>query len=96
MRGSLYPWQGGLSAVLAPRLSLSVSRVWEPLGDLGASFLVIPPGVDTLSLLIFELLHSGREFKVAGICLALALLLAAVAGVAIWLVGRWGRGTAAE
>jgi ABC-type spermidine/putrescine transport system permease subunit II len=66
------------------------------LGDLGASFLVVPPGVETLSATIFGKLHAGQEFEVAGICLALLLLFAAVAGVAVWLAGRWSRGTPGE
>ena len=62
------------------------------LGELGASILVVPPGVTTLSIKIFSLLHGGvSEFEVAGICLALVVLFAAAA-VAVALLARiWGR-----
>jgi len=84
------------SVALRCRLS-AVALAWivalaVALGDLGASFLVVPPGVEILSMLIREKVHSGQEFEVAGICLALVLLFAAVAGLAAWLAGRWGRG----
>jgi ABC-type Fe3+ transport system permease subunit len=88
------------SIALRCRLS-AVALAWVvalavALGDLGASFPVVPAGVEMLSILIREKLHSGQEFEMAGICLALVLLFAAVAGTAVWLVGRWGRTTAAE
>ena len=51
-------------------------------GDLAASVLVVPPGVTTLSIRIFGLLHYGVEDQVAGICLALVAVFAAVAVLA--------------
>jgi len=56
------------------------------LGDLAASILVVPPGVTTLSIQVFGLLHYGVEDQAAGICLALILLFAAVACAVAWLV----------
>lgn len=62
------------------------------LGELGASILVVPPGVTTLSIKIFSLLHGGvSEFEVAGICLSLVALFAAAAAAVAWLARRWGR-----
>lgn len=61
------------------------------LGDLAVSILVAPPGVRTLSMHIFDLLHSSVEDQVAGICLAMIVLFAAAAAVAAWLVSRLGR-----
>ena len=55
------------------------------LGDLAASILVVPPGVVTLSIHIFGLLHYGVEDQVAGICLALIGLFAIVAAAA-WAI----------
>jgi iron(III) transport system permease protein len=52
------------------------------LGDLAASILVVPPGVTTLSIHIFGLLHYGVEDQVAGICLALIAMFAFVAAAA--------------
>jgi iron(III) transport system permease protein len=60
------------------------------LGDLAASVLVMPPGVRTLSIHIFNLLHYGVEDRVAGMCLALVALFAAVAAGIARLVSRWG------
>jgi len=55
------------------------------LGELGASILVVPPGVTTLSIRIFDWLHSGAEDDVAGIALALVAMLAVGAVIACWL-----------
>jgi len=52
------------------------------LGDLAASILVVPPGVTTLAIHIFGLLHYGVEDQVAGICLALIGVFAVVAAAA--------------
>ena len=59
------------------------------LGDLAASILVVPPGVTTLSIRIFGLLHYGVEDQVAGICLALVAIFAAIAAAGTWLARRW-------
>jgi iron(III) transport system permease protein len=60
-------------------------------GDLAASILVIPPGVTTLSVRIFSLLHYGVEDRVAGICLALVMIFAGTVVLAAWLAERWRR-----
>lgn len=76
------------------------SRVWAlalawlvalavALGDLAAAVLVVPPGVTTLSIRIFGLLHYGVEDRVAGICLAQVAMFAAVAVGVIWLAATW-------
>jgi iron(III) transport system permease protein len=88
------------SIALPCRLS-AVALAWVvalavALGDLGASILVVPPGVTTVSIRVFGLLHAGQEPEVAGICLALIGLLAAVALVAASLLGRWCHPGAAE
>ena len=57
------------------------------LGDLAASILVVPPGVQTLSIRIFELLHYGVEDQVAGIALALVALFVALAAAVTRLTG---------
>ena len=55
------------------------------MGDLGASVLTVPPGVMTLQIQIFTLLHYGVEDVVAGISLAFAAGFA----VTTLLVVRW-------
>lgn len=56
------------------------------LGDLAASILVAPPGLTTLSIRIFGLLHYGVEDQVAGISLTLFALFQLLAA-AVLLVG---------
>ncbi len=58
------------------------------LGDLAASALVVPPGVETLAIHIFNLVHYGVEDQVAGICLALLIVFGAVAAAVAWLARR--------
>ena len=67
------------TVVLAWLVALAVA-----LGDLAASILVVPPGLTTLSIHIFGLLHYGVEDQAAGICLAVIGLFAAVAAAACW------------
>jgi len=57
-------------------------------GDLAATLLVAPPGVSTLSVRIFGLLHYGAEDRVSALCLALALTLGALAILA-WQLSLW-------
>ncbi len=55
-------------------------------GELAASILVVPPGVITLPIQIFNLIHYGVDDQVAGISLvvlAAFFLLAAVVGMAL-------------
>jgi iron(III) transport system permease protein len=77
------PWTR-LRCVVLPNRWPAVALAWlvalvVSLGDLSASILVAPPGVTTLSVRIFSLLHYGIEDQVAGICLALVGLFAIVA-----------------
>jgi iron(III) transport system permease protein len=93
------PWSRLLRIAL-PMRRPAVGVAWlvalaVALGDLAASILVVPPGVTTLSIRIFGLLHYGVEDQVAGICLALVALFAAVAAAAVHLLRRWGRGQTA-
>jgi iron(III) transport system permease protein len=57
-------------------------------GDLAATVLVIPPGVFTLSIRIFGLLHAGVDDQVAAVCLVNILLCIVLAMVVKRLVGR--------
>jgi len=59
------------------------------LADLAASILVVPPGMTTLSIRIFDLLHAGVEDRVAGLCLALLALFGATGAAIGWLAKRW-------
>ena len=58
--------------------------------DLAATLLVSPPGVSTLSVRIFGLLHYGAEDRVSALCLFLAMALGALATLA-WQLAVWAR-----
>jgi len=58
------------------------------LGDLAATLLVSPPGVSTISVRIFGLLHYGAEDRVSALCLMLAIVLGVVT-IAAWQLPRW-------
>jgi iron(III) transport system permease protein len=68
---------------LAWLLSLVIST-----GDLAASILVIPPGIDTLPVRIFGLIHAGVDDQVAAICLTIILAVLAAAAIGWMLVKR--------
>jgi iron(III) transport system permease protein len=62
------------------------------MGDLGAVFLVAPPGVTTLSVRIFGLVHYGVEKQLAGLCLCTWIFFMILAAVtATTLAGRRGQ-----
>ena len=68
------------SAVVAWLVALAVS-----MGDLATSILVVPPGVETLAIHIFGLIHYGVDDRVAGITLAMVGAFVAIGVVVQWL-----------
>jgi iron(III) transport system permease protein len=60
-------------------------------GDLAATILVAPPGIMTVPMQIFSLIHSGVDDQVAGVCLTLILGYSLLAIAAFGLLGRWRR-----
>jgi iron(III) transport system permease protein len=60
-------------------------------GDLAATILVTPPGVMTLPTQIFNLIHSGVDDLVAGVCLTLILGYALITAIVVGLARRLGR-----
>lgn len=79
-----------LVSIALPQRRISFVVAWlvafaVALGDLAASILVVPPGLKTLSIQIFEKLHYGQEDDVAGICLALIALFAALTALVVKL-----------
>jgi iron(III) transport system permease protein len=58
------------------------------IGDLGATVLVTPPGVSTLAIRVFGLLHAGVNDQVAAICLVNILLCVGLALAAKFLMSR--------
>ena len=79
--------------IALPERRAAIALAWlvalaVALADLATSILVVPPGVTTLSIHVFGLLHYGVEDRVAGICLAMVALFAFVAAAAGWLADR--------
>ncbi|MFV1966911.1 MAG: ABC transporter permease [Pirellulaceae bacterium] len=74
------------------RLTALIAAWWialaVSLGDLSASNLTLPPGVTTVPVRVFGLLHAGVDDQVAGICLTMTLVSFLVAGVTVGLVRR--------
>jgi len=67
------------------------------IGELSATILVVPPGVETLGVRISQLLHFNMQDKLAGLCLVLMLAAAALAALllafAAWAARRNGAGS---
>jgi iron(III) transport system permease protein len=77
-------------AVAVPQRWPAIAAAWllafaMAMGDLAAGILVVPPGVTTLAIHIFQLLHFGVEDQVAGLCLAMLLFFTSIGLVVRWL-----------
>jgi len=76
--------------VVVPQITAALACAWLAslalsMGELGASILTVPPGVNTLAIRIFGLVHYGVEDQLAALSLAVAALFAALAGGVLWL-----------
>ena len=58
------------------------------LGELGGTLLVIPPGRETLTIRLFNYLHYGGTEEVAGLCLALVVVMMTLTGLAGYAYNR--------
>ena len=81
--------------VALPQRKLAIAAAWligvvVAMGDLSASFLVLPPGVSPLSRRIFEEVHYGVPDRVAGITLVTMLMTSAIVLTALALI-TWVR-----
>lgn len=56
-------------------------------GELSATLLVMPPGDLTMTLQLFNLLHSGVDDRVAAISLVMLATIGLLVGAALWLFG---------
>lgn len=61
------------------------------MSELASSILVVPPGVTTLSIRIFGLVHYGVEDRLAAVCLWTMLLFAGLSLIVYLLALRWLR-----
>lgn len=88
-------WMRGRRVVLPQRwtalaVAWLVAFAWS-LGELDAGILVAPPGIETLSIRIFRLLHFGVDDQVAALCLWFYLVVQGFAVAAWWLARRESR-----
>jgi len=58
-------------------------------GDLATSILVVPPGVTTLPIRVFNLLHAGVDDQVAALCLLNIGVIVGVGTIILLVGGRW-------
>jgi len=75
-----------------PQIAPQIAALWYIifllcLWDVESMVLIVPPGGETLSLRVFNLLHYGHNSQVDALCLVLLAL--AVAPLACWRAGRW-------
>lgn len=86
-------WQQLVKIALPTRGSLFVCAFLASfifnLGDLAASILVVPPGVSTLAIRIFGLIHYGVEDRLAALCLATMGFLLLLGLVVAWAFWTW-------
>lgn len=88
------PWRKGFSRVLVPAALPALLAAWAltyllVLGDLGLAALIVPPGISTLPLRIFNAVHYGPESFVAALCIALVFL--SLLPAALWIAVRGAR-----
>lgn len=93
---------GQLFHVVIPQCFAAIVCAWLvglaiAIGDLAASILVVPPGVTTIAIRVFGLVHYGVNDRLAALCLwTIGMLLAIVISV-FWLAnGLWGRRSAED
>ena len=60
------------------------------MGDLATTILVLPPGVTTVAFRVFDLVHYGVRYELAGLGLTSGLLFVVV-GVVAWQLTLWQR-----
>ncbi|MCA9185930.1 MAG: ABC transporter permease subunit [Pirellulaceae bacterium] len=84
-------WWTCVTRIVFGQRVASVMAVWllalaVALGDLSASILVVPPGLNTLAIRTFGLIHYGVEDQQAAVCLGYLLLLSLILALAGGLV----------
>ncbi|QDU98375.1 ABC transporter permease [Lignipirellula cremea] len=82
-------WSIGLRHAGAAIAAAWLAAATVASGDLAATILVSPPGVDPLSRRIFGLIHAGVDDQVAAASLAAWLLAAGLTILLLGLIGFW-------
>lgn len=85
--------------IAIPQSGASIACIWivsfvVATADLSASILAVPPGVTTVAIRTFNLVHYGVEDYLAGLCLLTTLAFALLAAIVVWLasIARSNRG----
>ena len=79
-------WQFGIRANAYPLLGCWLLTFALCFGELSASQLVLPPGMDTLPRLMLGLLHAGVDEMTAAIAILIAVIIVVVSLLAYWLM----------
>jgi iron(III) transport system permease protein len=82
-------WQFGVRDHLPTLFGCWLVTLAICLGELSASQMVLPPGIDTLPRLMLGLLHAGVEEMTAGITLVLMALIGIISCTG-WKITQWG------
>ncbi len=80
-----------LAVAVWPQIGPAVAWLWLVLvalavADLSATILAVPPGVTTVAIRIFNLVHYGVADQLAGLCLGTVMLFGSLAGL---VIGFW-------
>ncbi len=75
-----------------PAVALAYGAAWiVAVGDLGASYAVLPPGIETLARRVLGWVHYGVEDQLAALCLSTWLLLMGLVAIVGWSAKpMWG------
>ncbi len=84
-------WHVGLPWLRVPLAMTWLIGFCLAVGDLGASLVLLPPGVMTLAARIFDRLHTGADAQVAGVCLFQMGLFWLLGGLVVTCATRFNR-----
>lgn len=91
-RGVVRTWVQVRLPLLAPGLVAAACMVFAlSAGELGATLLVIPPGLETVTIRMYNYLHYGSSGAVAGLGLVMTALMLAAGAVAVAAMQGWSR-----
>ena len=87
---------GQLFRIVIPQRFAAIACAWFvcvalATGELTASILLVPPGITTLAIRIFGLVHYGVEDRLAALCLCSILLFAGFATAVMITMSYWRR-----
>ena len=89
---SLTTWVRVRLPLLAPGLLASASLCFAlTVGELGATLVVAPPGLATLTMRIYNYLHYGASDQVAGLCLVMSAVAAGAGLTIVYTLAFWSR-----